>query len=98
MLSPQVEAPTASGRRSSVAGLSSLVSGHRARVLILTPAMGGADGISEMTRQWVRALEPLVGPTIESLEVCSLDDASRPDRMLGVTTRFRTARGRRLHF
>lgn len=59
--------------------------------------MGGADGISEMTRQWVRVLESGVGHTGGALEVWSLDDATRPGTV-GDATAFHTARGSRLHF
>jgi phosphatidylinositol alpha-1,6-mannosyltransferase len=59
--------------------------------------MGGADGISEMTRQWVRVLESRVGRDIDSLEVWSLADAERP-AAAAPTTGFRTAHGSRLRF
>ena len=67
-------------------------------VIVLTPMMGGADGISEMTRQWVRVLESRVGRDVGTLDVWSLDDAARPDMPAGATARFRTAAGRRLRF
>src|SRR5213075_1375434 len=68
-----------------------------ARVIVLTPMMGGADGISEMTRQWVRVLEPQVGRTVGALEIWSLDDAGQPDTA-HTATRFQTARGSRGRF
>src|SRR5215831_15204572 len=64
--------------------------------IVLTPAIAGADGISEVTRQWVRALEGLTEHGVGSLEVCSLDDSKRPE--LHGATRFRTAHGQRLRF
>jgi hypothetical protein len=39
--------------------------------------MGGADGISEMTRQWVHVVESSVGRDAHSVEVWSLDDHTR---------------------
>ncbi len=59
--------------------------------------MGGADGISEMTRQWVRVLESSVGRDVGALEVWSLDDDRRP-AMAAPATAFRTARGGRLRY
>ena len=67
-------------------------------VIVLTPMMGGADGISEMTRQWVRVLESRVGHGVGTLDVWSLDDATRPDMPAGASARFRTARGGRVRF
>ncbi len=59
--------------------------------------MGGVDGISEMTRQWVRVLESRVGRHVGALEVWSLDDGARPGTVAAATT-FHAARGSRLHF
>ena len=59
--------------------------------------MGGADGISEMTRQWVRVLQPRIGRDVDSLEVWSLDDA-QPPAVMTPPVRFRTAHGGRLRF
>ena len=67
------------------------------RVVVLTPMMGGADGISEMTRQWVRVLESRVGRDVGTLEVWSLDDAGRPAGTAAATV-FHTARGGRIRF
>jgi len=58
--------------------------------------MSGADGISEMTRQWVRVLESRVGKDVASVEVWSLDDQQLP--AAEPSTRFQTARGSRLRF
>ncbi len=66
-------------------------------VIVLTPMMGGADGISEMTRQWVRVLESRAGRDVAALDVWSLDDPARPGAA-GAGTRFRTARGGRMRF
>ena len=71
--------------------------GAARRVVVLTPLMGGADGISEMTRQWVSVLESRVGHDIDSVDVWSLDDQERPDHP-SPQTGFRTAHGRRLGF
>ena len=66
-------------------------------VIVLTPMMGGADGISEMTRQWVRVLESRAGHEVGALDVWSLDDPDRPGAA-GDRTAFRTARGGRTRF
>jgi phosphatidyl-myo-inositol dimannoside synthase len=66
-------------------------------VIVLTPTMGGADGISEMTRQWVRVLESRAGRDVSALDVWSLDDPARPGAA-GAGTGFRTARGGRMRF
>ncbi len=67
-------------------------------VIVLTPIMGGRDGISEMTRQWVRVLESRAGRDVAAIDVWSLDDRTRPDALAGVAAGFRTAHGRRLRF
>jgi phosphatidylinositol alpha-1,6-mannosyltransferase len=67
------------------------------RLVLLTPMMGGADGISEMTRQWVRVLESRVGRDIGRLEVWSLDDDRRP-AIAAPATQFQSARGSRIRF
>jgi phosphatidylinositol alpha-1,6-mannosyltransferase len=67
------------------------------KVIVLTPMMGGADGISEMTRQWVRVLESQAGHDVDALDVWSLDDRERPGAA-SVRVRFRTAQGRRMRF
>jgi len=59
--------------------------------------MGGADGISEMTRQWVRVIESRVGYDVHSVEVWSLDDHTRPSGIDTAST-FRAARGGRVRF
>jgi phosphatidylinositol alpha-1,6-mannosyltransferase len=59
--------------------------------------MGGADGISEMTRQWVRVVESRIGRDANTVEVWSLDDQTRPPRV-GAASTFRTAHGGRLRF
>jgi phosphatidylinositol alpha-1,6-mannosyltransferase len=59
--------------------------------------MGGADGISEMTRQWVRVVESRLGSDAHAVEVWSLDDERRPPAA-GPASTFRTARGGRLRF
>jgi phosphatidyl-myo-inositol dimannoside synthase len=63
--------------------------------VFLTPLMGGADGISEMTRQWVRVVESRVGCHAGRLEVWSLDDRSHRDEG---GSGFKTARGGRIRF
>jgi phosphatidyl-myo-inositol dimannoside synthase len=68
-----------------------------ARFVFLTPLMNGADGISEMTRQWVSVIESRVGRDAQHVEVWSLDDQTRPLRM-GAASTFRTAGGGRLRF
>jgi phosphatidyl-myo-inositol dimannoside synthase len=59
--------------------------------------MGGADGISEMTRQWVRVIESRVGYDAHSVEVWSLDDHTRPSAVDMAST-FKAARGGRVRF
>ncbi len=66
------------------------------RVIVLTPKMGGADGISEMTRQWVHVLQPKAGRDFGSLHVWSLDDERLPASTPSTT--FRTASGNRSRF
>jgi phosphatidylinositol alpha-1,6-mannosyltransferase len=66
-----------------------------ARFVFLTPLMGGADGISEMTRQWVRIVESRIGCDAGAVEVWSLDDHRQPSS-LGAGSTFRTARGGRV--
>lgn len=58
--------------------------------------MAGADGISEMTRQWVRVLESCLLRDVGSLEIWSLDDEPRPAGP--AATLFRTAGGSRSRF
>jgi phosphatidyl-myo-inositol dimannoside synthase len=59
--------------------------------------MWGADGISEMTRQWVHVVESRVGCDVRSVDVWSLDDEQRP-LGAGVASTFKTARGGRVRF
>ena len=73
------------------------MTGRVRRVIVLTPMMAGADGISEMTRQWVRVAESRVGRDVGSLEVWSLDDERKPGGAAAATG-FHTARGGRLRF
>jgi phosphatidylinositol alpha-1,6-mannosyltransferase len=95
-MSPQTDA---AGRQTQAALRADRVDDRaRSKAILLTPAMGGADGISEMSRQWVRALESLKGDTLESLDVISLGDRRRPERGLDPATGFRTAGGSRLQF
>jgi phosphatidylinositol alpha-1,6-mannosyltransferase len=68
-----------------------------ADVLLLTPQMGGADGVSELSRQAVAAFEAQIGATVASLEVWSLTDRERPQG-LAPQIRFRTAEGSRFRF
>lgn len=67
------------------------------RAIVLTPLMGGADGISEMTRQWVRILESRVGQDVDAVEIWSLDDDRRPAD-IAPATRFVSAHGARVRF
>lgn len=59
--------------------------------------MAGADGISEMTRQWAHVLESWVKEDGGRLEIWSLDDDGRPDDSTH-STQFQTARGSRIRF
>jgi len=61
-------------------------------VLVLTPAIDGADGISEVSRQVVAALAGL-GPAIE-IDVWALDGSLPPERPMP-GARFRSANGSR---
>jgi phosphatidylinositol alpha-1,6-mannosyltransferase len=51
------------------------------RVIVVAPGFGGADGASELTRQWVEALDGLAAATGASLEAWSLSEAARPAAM-----------------
>ena len=66
------------------------------RIVVATPAIGGRDGISEASRQWVAALERLAPTT--PIEVWSLGDAERPECLTSPRTAFKTARGNRFTF
>jgi len=66
------------------------------RFLFLTPLKGGADGISEMTRQWVRVVQSRLADDVGQIEVWSLDDDPEPPKAVGLA--FRTAEGSRLKF
>jgi len=59
--------------------------------------MSGADGISEMTRQWVRVIESHARRDGHAVEVWSLDDQTRPSGLRTAST-FRAARGGRVRF
>ena len=70
-------------------------------VLVLTPAIDGADGISEVSRQFVAALEELTPSgepgtpgKIVTIDVWALDGGIPPERSLGRAT-FRSAGGSR---
>ncbi len=67
------------------------------RVLLLTPGVGGADGISMLSRQYVQALSALSRDAGATLEVWSLADSARPD-VLPPGTVFSGAGGRRWRF
>jgi phosphatidyl-myo-inositol dimannoside synthase len=62
------------------------------QILVLTPAIDGADGISEVSRQFVAALEQL-GPDV-AIDVWALAGDLPTDRPLGRAT-FRSAGGSR---
>lgn len=66
------------------------------RVIVLTPKMGGADGISEMTRQWVNVLQTRAGCDFGTLHIWSLDDELLHGQ--SPATMFRTAAGSRSRF
>ena len=59
--------------------------------------MSGADGISEMTRQWVRVVESRALRDGHAVEVWSLDDHTRPSGLHTAST-FRAACGGRVRF
>ena len=63
----------------------------------MAPGFGGADGASELTRQWVEALVAYACRTDASIEAWSLLDASRPGA-LPECVAFRTAAGNRWRF
>ncbi|MDO8795106.1 MAG: glycosyltransferase family 4 protein [Vicinamibacterales bacterium] len=67
------------------------------RLLLLTPGVGGADGISTLSRQYVQALSALARDAGATLEVWSLADSARPD-VLPRETAFSGAGGRRWRF
>jgi phosphatidylinositol alpha-1,6-mannosyltransferase len=63
------------------------------RVLVLTPALDGADGISEVSRQTVAAIATAWG--VQSVEVWALDGGQPPD---GPRVAFRSAGGVKTRF
>jgi glycosyltransferase involved in cell wall biosynthesis len=65
-------------------------------VLVVTPGVGGADGIAEVTRQWVEALTAKAadGAGPAPVEVWSLTDTARPASLPASVT-FRTGAGNR---
>lgn len=67
------------------------------RILVLTPGIGGTDGVSEVTRQYVSALVRRPGLPGDSLEIWSLSDDGRP-AWLPPEVGFRTAGRSRLAF
>jgi glycosyltransferase involved in cell wall biosynthesis len=69
------------------------MSRERRRFLVLTPALDGADGISELSRQVVGVLVDEAGP--ERVDVWALDGEHRLSRPGAATPAFRTARGSR---
>src|SRR2546425_9775134 len=69
------------------------MSHERRRFLVLTPALDGADGISELSRQVVGVLVDEAGP--ERVDVWALDGEHRLFRPGAPTPAFRTAHGSR---
>src|SRR2546425_11379228 len=69
------------------------MSHERRRFLVLTPALDGAGGISELSRQVVGVLVEEAGP--ERVELWTLEGDHRPFRPGAPTPAFRTARGSR---
>lgn len=67
------------------------------RVIVVAPGFGGADGASELARQWVEALRPVAIASRARLEVWSLTDATRPAE-LPSEAEFRGAAGSRWRF
>jgi glycosyltransferase involved in cell wall biosynthesis len=67
-------------------------------IVVLTPLAGGADGISEMTRQWVRALAAPADGRPVAIDVWSLDDDPSAAAVLPCGARLRTAAGRHLTY
>lgn len=74
------------------------MSGVPARIVVVTPGLGGADGVSEVTRQFVDAFTPFALSGDAAVEVWSLADADRPEWLASPSIRFRTAAGRRAAF
>lgn len=68
------------------------------RLLIVTPRLAGADGVSEVSRQSVLALAVMVDNDVDALDVWSLSDRCRPDCIGSLPVAFRTARGSRMVF
>lgn len=65
--------------------------------IVLAPQVGGHDGVSELARQVIEALQTEVHRSIASVEVWSLADETRP-AAVGEDIRFRTARSSRTAF
>ena len=68
------------------------------RVLVLTPQMSGADGISAVSRDVVAALRGAVGCGVGALDVWTLADAAPPAGFDTAGVGFRGARGSRVAF
>ena len=66
------------------------------RIIVATPGMSGADGASELARQWVDALDAPAGAGA-GIEVWSLADAERP-ATLPERVAFTSAAGSRWRF
>jgi phosphatidylinositol alpha-1,6-mannosyltransferase len=67
------------------------------RAIVLTPQVGGADGVSAVSRQVVEALASRVGGGLDTLEVWSLNDTHQPV-VEGSPITLRTAGGHRARF
>jgi phosphatidyl-myo-inositol dimannoside synthase len=66
------------------------------RIIVVTPRLGGADGISEVSRQYLSAVEGSLGEGGPPVEVWSLANEPRP-AACGIA-RFRSAHGSRVMF
>lgn len=67
------------------------------RLIVVAPGFEGADGASELARQWVDALRGVASANRARLEVWSLTDTTRPAE-LPPEVGFRTAAGSRWRF
>lgn len=70
----------------------------RDRIVVVTVGLSGADGASELSRQWVAALAPLAAAGDADLEVWSLEDRERPACLDALRVGFRSAQGSRMTF
>ncbi|MGH9348010.1 MAG: glycosyltransferase family 4 protein [Vicinamibacterales bacterium] len=68
------------------------------RAIIMTPRVGGKDGVSAVTRLYAATLAERLGTGVDALEIWSLDDERQAAWPGDARVVFRGAAGRRLRF